>query len=73
MIGAGDGVSDEPKNDRASGERKSDPQEDAERRLRQMLAIEGRRQREQIGKIQKGFYGCVGLIVLGFLVLLFFF
>jgi hypothetical protein len=52
---------------------KSDPKDDAERRLRQMLAAEARTQREQLGMIQKGFYGCVGLIVLGFLLLLFFF
>jgi len=52
---------------------KQDPREDAERRLRLMLAAEARRQREQIGMIAKGFYGCVGLIVLAFLVLLFFF
>jgi len=52
---------------------KRDPEADAERQLRQMLAAEARRQREQIGMIQKGFYGCVGLIVLAFLVLLFFF
>ena len=52
---------------------KHDPQADAERQLRQLLAAEARRQREQIGMIQKGFYGCVGLIVLAFLVLLFFF
>jgi len=50
-----------------------DPKDDAERRLRQMLALEARKQREQLGLIQKGFYGCVGLIVLAFLVLLFFF
>jgi len=50
-----------------------DPNQEAERRLRQMLASEARRQREQLGMIQKGFYGCIGLIVLLFLVLLFFF
>ena len=50
-----------------------DPAEDAERRLRQMLAAEARAQRDQLGLIQKGFYGCMGLIVLGLLVLLFFF
>jgi hypothetical protein len=50
-----------------------DPRQDAERRLRQMLAAEARAQRDQLGMIQKGFYGCVGLIVLAFLVLLFFF
>ena len=50
-----------------------DPQEEAERRLRQMLALEARKQRDQMGMVQKGFYGCVGLIVICFLVLLFFF
>jgi len=57
-------VSDEPQHD---------PQAEAERRLRQMLAAEARAQRDQLGMIQKGFYGCMGLIVLGLLVLLFFF
>jgi hypothetical protein len=56
-----------------SGEQTPDSARDAERRLRQMLAAEARAQRDQLGMIQKGFYGCVGLIVLGFLVLLFFF
>jgi len=51
----------------------NDPKQEAERRLRQMLAAEARRQREQLGMIQKGFYGCIGLVVLLFLVLLFFF
>lgn len=50
---------------------KPDPQQEAERRLRQMLASEARQQRDQLGVIQKGFYGCVGLIVLLFLALLF--
>ena len=50
-----------------------DPRQDAERRLRLMLAAEARAQRDQLGMIQKGFYGCIGLIVLAFLVLLFFF
>jgi hypothetical protein len=57
-------VSDEPK---------PDPKDDAERRLRLMLAAEARTQRDQLGMIQKGFYGCVGLIVFIFLLLLFFF
>ena len=56
-----------------SDEPQHDPKEDAERRLRQMLAAEARAQRDQLGMIQKGFYGCMGLIVLGLLVLLFFF
>jgi hypothetical protein len=50
-----------------------DPSKDAERRLRLMLAAEARAQRDQLGMIQKGFYGCIGLIVFAFLVLLFFF
>jgi hypothetical protein len=50
-----------------------DPAQEAERRLRQMLAAEARAQRDQLGMIQKGFYGCMGLIVLALLVLLFFF
>jgi hypothetical protein len=49
-----------------------DPTQDAERRLRQMLAAEKRTEQAQLGMIQKGFYGCVGLIVLAFLLLLFF-
>lgn len=53
--------------------RPPDREDDAERKLRQMLAAEARAQRDQLGMIQKGFYGCVGLIVVGFLVLLFFF
>ncbi len=56
-----------------SDEPKHDPNTEAEHRLRQMLAVEARTQRDQLGAIQKGFYGCVGLVVLGFLVLLFFF
>ena len=50
-----------------------DPTAEAERKLRQMLAAESRRHREQLGMIQKGFYGCVGLIVFALLVLIFFF
>jgi hypothetical protein len=65
IIGTGD--------DRVSDGPKSDPKEEAERRLRLMLAAEARRQHDQLGMIQKGFYGCVGLIVFLFLVLLFFF
>jgi len=57
-------VSDEPKRN---------PEEDAERRLRLMLAAEARAQKSQFGLIQKGFYGCMGLIILVFLVLIFFF
>ena len=66
-------MSDERKPDqRKPEERKPDPQE-AERRLRQMLDAEARNQRAQMAMIQKGFYGCVGVVVFIFLVLLFFF
>ena len=51
----------------------SDPEQEAERRLRQMLAAETRTQRNQLAVVRKGFYGCVGLFVLLFLALLFFF
>ena len=64
MIETGDAVTED---------RRFDPNEEAERRLRQMLAIESRVQREQLGRIKKGFYGCIGLIVLFFLALLFLF
>jgi hypothetical protein len=56
-----------------SDERRPDPEEATERRLRQMLAIEARVQRDQLARIKKGFYGCIGLVVLLFLALLFFF
>jgi len=56
-----------------SDEPRLDPKTEAEHRLRQMLATEARTQRDQLGMIQKGFYGCIGLIALLFLVLLFFF
>jgi hypothetical protein len=52
---------------------KHDPHAEAERRLRMMLAAEAKAQRDTLGLIQKGFYGCVGLIVIFFLVLVFFF
>ena len=64
MIGRGE--------DRVSEPPKPDPQEEAERQLRLMLAAEQRRQREELKLVQKGFYGCVGLLVLALLVLLFF-
>jgi hypothetical protein len=51
---------------------KPDPQEEAERQLRLMLAAEQRRQHAQLAMVQKGFYGCVGLLVLILLALLFF-
>jgi hypothetical protein len=54
-------------------DRKPDPQAEAERRLRMLLAAEARSERETLGRIQKGFYGCVTLVVLLFLALVFFF
>jgi hypothetical protein len=54
-------------------DRKQDPRAEAERRLRMMLAAEARSERDTLKRIQKGFYGCVTLIVVLFLVLLFFF
>ncbi len=52
---------------------KPDHQAEAERRLRMMLAAEARSERDTLGRIQKGFYGCVTLVVVLFLALLFFF
>ena len=49
------------------------PHAEAEHRLRMMLAAEAKSQRDTLSVIQKGFYGCMGLIVFAFLVLLFFF
>jgi len=54
-------------------DRKPDPKADAERQLRLAMASEAKRDRDTRDKIQKGFYGCIGLIVFAFLVLLFFF
>jgi hypothetical protein len=56
-------VSDEPRND---------PRADAERRLRLAMAAEARAERELRGRIQKGVYGCLALVVVLFLVALFF-
>jgi hypothetical protein len=52
---------------------KSDPRADAERRLRIMLASEAKAQREALGRIKVGFYGCITILVAIFLVLLFFY
>lgn len=61
-------MTDAPRPDRTP-----DPQADAERRLRLALAAEARRERDLRGTIQKGFYGCVTIFVLLFLIALFFF
>lgn len=50
-----------------------DPRADAERTLRLALASEARAERTLRGRIQKGFYGCVTVIVVLFLLALFFF
>jgi hypothetical protein len=53
-------------------ERKPDPQAEAERQLRLAMASEAKRDRDTRDKIQKGFYGCVTIVVLLFLIALFF-
>lgn len=52
---------------------KDDGQAEAERRLRLAMAAESRAERDMRDKIQKGFYGCVTVFVVLFLLLLFFF
>jgi hypothetical protein len=52
--------------------RKPDPQAEAERKLRLVLAAEASAERALRGRIQKGFYGCVTIVVLLFLLALFF-
>ena len=53
-------------------ERKPDPQAEAERQLRLAMASEAKRDRDTRDRIQKGFYGCVTIVVLIFLIALFF-
>lgn len=50
-----------------------DPQADAERRLRLAMAAEARAERDLRGKIQKGFYGCLTIFLVLFVLALFFF
>jgi len=52
-------------------ERTPDPQADAERKLRMVLAAEARTERDLRGRIQKGFYGCLTIVVVLFLLALF--
>lgn len=54
-----------------STERPPDPQADAERELRMALAAEARTERDLRGRIQKGFYGCLTIVVVLFLFALF--
>jgi hypothetical protein len=55
-----------------SDDRKPDPLADAERKLRLVLAAEARAERNLRSRIQKGFYGCLTIVVLLFLLVLFF-
>jgi hypothetical protein len=55
-----------------SAARPPDPQGEAERKLRLALAAEARAERALRGRIQKGFYGCVTVIVALLLFMLFF-
>lgn len=55
-----------------SDDRKPDPQADAERKLRLAMAAEARAEERLRGRVQKGFYGCVTIFVLLFLLALFF-
>ena len=55
-----------------SDDRKPDPRAEAERKLRLVLAAEARAERALRGRIQTGFYGCVTIVVLLFLLALFF-
>ena len=53
-------------------DRTPDPKADAERQLRLSMASEAKRDRDTRDKIQKGFYGCVTIFVVLFLIALFF-
>ena len=55
-----------------SDERTPDPVAEAERKLRLVLAAEARAERNLRSRIQKGFYGCLTLAVLLFLLVLYF-
>ena len=59
--------------DRKPEQKPPDPQAEAERRLRMAMAAEARRESDLRGTIQKGFYGCVTIFVVLFLVALFLF
>jgi hypothetical protein len=49
------------------------PAESAERKLRIAMAAEAKAERVQRDKIKKGFFGCVGVLVLLFVILMLFF
>jgi hypothetical protein len=52
-------------------DRNGDPVAEAERKLRLVLAAEARAERDLRSRIQKGFYGCLTLAVLLFLLVLY--
>ena len=54
-----------------SDDRKLDSHAEAERKLRLVLAAEARAERDLRGRIQRGFYGCLTIFVLLFLLALF--
>ena len=53
-----------------SDDRKLDSHAEAERKLRLVLAAEARAERDLRGRIQRGFYGCLTIFVLLFLLAL---
>jgi hypothetical protein len=53
-------------------ERPPDPHADAERKLRMALAAEARADHRLRGQIQKGFYGCLTIVIVLFLFALLF-
>jgi hypothetical protein len=55
-----------------SDERKPDPQADVQRKLRLVLEADARAERHLRSRVQKGFYGCLTIFVLLFLLALFF-
>ena len=55
-----------------SADRTPDPQAEAERKLRLALASEARAEGNLRARIQKGFYGCLTIIVVLFVLALFF-
>ncbi len=55
-----------------SDDRKPDPRSEAERKLRLALAAEARAEQAVLGRIKKGVYGCLALVVLLFLLAVFF-
>ena len=55
-----------------SDDRKPDLRADAERKLRLVLAAEARAEQNLRSRIQKGFYGCLTIVVLLFVLALFF-